>query len=511
MATADSKPESLEKAQPGKVKSTGQRVTSLEQQKQNQNSAQEQNQNHNRRDPGEAWKDTKTGKQLRSRRGSNSLKHVLRNFCIVVAFAVIVAGIIKYCKGDQEFAWDNFVVTSRIVAGDLVGFAGFPRANQTKMRVVVVGGGYAGIAACRDLEAVGVDVTLVERNENFFHKIGGARASVQAGFEEDCVIPYVSLLERADSRVVRGEAIGIDTEASKVQIKRFDGKIIDIPYDALVLAMGMVHGYGQLPDRAMSRAEMVEYLRSEQVRVQNAKEVVVVGGGALGVETATQIRETFPDKTVHLYHSRGKLMSSTIPPISNEFVKVLEEKLLPFQIELHMNAGRLSEKELQERHPGALVISTVGCLPNKSSAQFVPKEWTNPKTGEILVEPTLRVKGGPFNVYAMGDIAATGDYKQARWAFQHAKVLAKNIKGGQEEYHPVTTNPWWAYPLSFIGFYFVRARVQSAAVIGLYLGSTDGLTQFFGILFNDRFAAKKLKKDKMVGHARHWLRLGSHM
>lgn len=56
------------------------------------------------------------------------------------------------------------------------------------------------------------------------------------------------------------------------------------------------------------KASGVDYFKSYQNRVKTASSIVIVGGGAVGVQLATDLKEVYPEKHVTLVHSREKLM-----------------------------------------------------------------------------------------------------------------------------------------------------------------------------------------------------------
>jgi NADH dehydrogenase FAD-containing subunit len=56
------------------------------------------------------------------------------------------------------------------------------------------------------------------------------------------------------------------------------------------------------------KAPSVDYLRSYQQQVKKASKIVIVGGGAVGVQMATDLKEVYPEKDVTLIHSRDRLM-----------------------------------------------------------------------------------------------------------------------------------------------------------------------------------------------------------
>lgn len=52
----------------------------------------------------------------------------------------------------------------------------------------------------------------------------------------------------------------------------------------------------------------INYFKTYQQGVKNAKAIVIVGGGAVGVQMATDLKEIYPEKSVTLVHSRDRIM-----------------------------------------------------------------------------------------------------------------------------------------------------------------------------------------------------------
>lgn len=66
----------------------------------------------------------------------------------------------------------------------------------------------------------------------------------------------------------------------------------------------------------------VAYLQEHAQRVLASSTIVVIGGGAVGVQTATDIKELYPDKSVTLVHSRKTLMNKFHPKLHD----IIEER-----------------------------------------------------------------------------------------------------------------------------------------------------------------------------------------
>ena len=73
----------------------------------------------------------------------------------------------------------------------------------------------------------------------------------------------------------------------------------------------------------------VDYFKAYQEGVKNAKSIVIVGGGAVGVQMATDLGEVYPDKKVTLVHSRDRLMQLYHPQMD----AILQERFKELGIE----------------------------------------------------------------------------------------------------------------------------------------------------------------------------------
>jgi NADH dehydrogenase len=171
-------------------------------------------------------------------------------------------------------------------------------------RVVVVGGGFGGLAAAQALRKAPVDVTLVDRtNHHLFQPLLYQLASGMLSMG-DCAAPIRGMLSRQDNATVAmGEVTGIDPEARELTLDRGER----LGYDHLVVACGADTSYFghdeweepsfalktladavALRDQVLSCFEEAERAPDPETRARHLT-FVVIGGGPTGVEIAGQL------------------------------------------------------------------------------------------------------------------------------------------------------------------------------------------------------------------------------
>lgn len=125
----------------------------------------------------------------------------------------------------------------------------------------------------------------------------------------------------------------------------------EVPYEYLVVATGSGEGV-VLPSRvgADDKEAGIELLRGVQTRIKDAKKVVVVGGGAAGVELATDAKGAYPNKHVVLVHSRDAVMHRFGP----EFRKAALDGLRDLGVEVILGERLVS----QDAEKGTVTLSS---------------------------------------------------------------------------------------------------------------------------------------------------------
>jgi NADH dehydrogenase FAD-containing subunit len=71
---------------------------------------------------------------------------------------------------------------------------------------------------------------------------------------------------------------------------------------------------------SMDKQSGVTYLQDHAQKVARSSKIVVIGGGAVGVQVATDIKELYPAKSVTLVHSRSRLMHNFHPSLNQIIV-----------------------------------------------------------------------------------------------------------------------------------------------------------------------------------------------
>jgi NADH:ubiquinone reductase (H+-translocating) len=181
-----------------------------------------------------------------------------------------------------------------------------PGAAAAGPQVVIVGAGFAGLAAARALRGVPARVTVVDRRNHHLFQPLLYQVATAALNPADISAPIRSVLRRQlNAQVVLGEVAGFDLEARRVRLA--DGGALG--YDHLIVATGATHSYFGRDDWAplapglktledaveIRRRVLLAFERAEREPDPAARTAlltfVVVGGGPTGVELAGALAE----------------------------------------------------------------------------------------------------------------------------------------------------------------------------------------------------------------------------
>ena len=318
-------------------------------------------------------------------------------------------------------------------------------------RVVIIGGGFAGVAAARALKHAPVHVTLVDRRVyNTFQPLLYQVAT--GGLNPGDVTHFLRSLRvhQPNLDVVHEHLMEIDTDARRVRL--LDGQ--ELPYDFLLIATGVTTAYHGTPGAkensfaVYSRSQAIAirdtlFTRLEKAAAQPDRErglsVVVIGGGPTGVEMAGSLAElrdqglepAYPELPGDAFRITLVQRSEILKPFLPKLRAYATEQLRKRDVEVRLGSGvdevcpdavRLSDGSVL---PSDLTIWATGVAPHDEV-----REWSLPldEGNRIRVGEDLQVDG-LAGVFAAGDVATCPqDVPQlAQPAIQGGEHVARQI------------------------------------------------------------------------------------
>ncbi len=345
-------------------------------------------------------------------------------------------------------------------------FMSYSTRNDKQLpRVVIVGGGFGGLAAAQALGTAPVYLTLIDRkNYHTFQPLlyQVATAGLSPG---EIAAPIRSILRhRKNIEVLMAEVTGFDLERRFVEMP--DGKI---PYDYLIVAAGASHAYFGHDDwepfapGLKTIEDAIEIRRRVLLAFELAENqavhgdpctplnFTVVGGGPTGVELAGTLAEISRHALAHEFRSIDPKMAHILlleggprilPSYSEDLSRSAQQQLEHLGVEVrtstmvtNVEAGAVFIGPT--RLSAAVILWAAGV-----AASPLGKILGAPidRAGRVLVQPDLTLPGHP-EVFVIGDLAALKD-KDGRLlpgvapvAMQQGRYSAKMIRRELEPGH----------------------------------------------------------------------------
>lgn len=372
-----------------------------------------------------------------------------------------------------------------------------------KTKIVILGGGFAGLHAAMHLDNTlardpDVEITLINR-DNFFlftpmlHEVAASDLDLT-----NIVNPVRQLLRRVS--FFAGEVESIDLEGKQVKVSHgLDHHHHDLAYDHVVIGLGSITNFFNLPglaDRAFTMKSLGDaiHVRNHLIALLEEADTeccvdirgplltfVVAGGGFAGVETVAAIND-FVRHAVRFYGNLRKEMLRVVlvhpgpvilPELGDQLGQYAQKELAKRNVEIRVKTrvSGLSERGVElstgEMIETRALIWTAGTSPNPVLLDL-PCEKDH---GRLKVNENLQVPSWP-GVWALGDCALipdgkTGNYHPptAQHALREGKVLAHNLMASVEG------GAMKPFSFSTIG--------QLAAI-----GQRAGVARIFGINFS---------------------------
>ena len=308
--------------------------------------------------------------------------------------------------------------------------------NGARPRVLVLGGGFAGIGAAQKLRKADVDVVLVDKND--YHTFQPLLYQVATGLLEQPAVghPIRDLFQDQDNaRLHKDRVTAIDLDAREVQFAELE----PLGYDYLVLGLGAevnffgVEGAAEhafplytLPDAVRLKDHVLNLWeaadKDRKLIDDGALNIVVVGGGPTGVETAGafaelytgSFRKDYPDipadaARILLVEAGPEIFSMFKPEIREYAVEALTKRgveVTTGEVVEAITPLRVTLKSGKELKAHTLVWGAG--LQGNALIQSLGLELE--RGNRIGVDGELRISAHP-EVFAVGDIAAITDAK----------------------------------------------------------------------------------------------------
>jgi NADH dehydrogenase len=308
-----------------------------------------------------------------------------------------------------------------------------PDAPPGRPRVVVVGGGFAGIEVAKGLRRADVDVTLIDRQNHHCFQPLLYQVATAALTSSDVAWPIRGIVgAQRNTTVQLAEVTGIDRAARVVHAGPASW-----PYDYLVLATGSTHSYFGNPEwghfaPGLKTIEDAAYIRRRLLLAFERAEVatdedeqrrlltfVIVGGGPTGVELAGAVSELArkalpldfrridPRRSRILLVEAGPRLLPALPEhLSDYAARALTRKGVEVRVDERVEGVDDDGVETSEGRIGTdTVIWAAGVVASPAA------EWLgvpHDKSGRVAVGPDLSVEGDP-RVFVIGDTATVRD------------------------------------------------------------------------------------------------------
>ncbi|KAF5340263.1 hypothetical protein D9611_007913 [Ephemerocybe angulata] len=309
-------------------------------------------------------------------------------------------------------------------------------------------------------------LVLITPRPEYVNLIGSLRLVTDPSTSyDDVFMPYTKVFGNFPGKIIVGSATSI--EETKIEIARIRSRsagdllgpgqgvgsanvsvaggdvILDtgerVPYDVIILATGSIwEGIVAFPNKP---GEYVEHVESWRRKIRAAQKIVIVGGGPVGIETAGEIKDTYPSKEVTIVQGDRLLLNDVYP---DKFRVSVQRKLESQGVEIilddavkgnpHCLSRPIKTREGRELTCDLLnadgymchQITARGGGANTNYLKFLkPTPLTD--RGYVKVLSTLEVLYHP-GMFALGDIVDLPEVKQlAKISLGHADVVVKNV------------------------------------------------------------------------------------
>jgi NADH dehydrogenase len=301
--------------------------------------------------------------------------------------------------------------------------------------VVIVGGGFGGLAAARALKKAPVEVILIDRNNHHLFQPLLYQVATSVLAPGQIGSPIRSILRNSENTtVILGDVTGVDTAARNIFVSDADRTGVPISYDYLILATGVQHSYfghdefekyapglKSLADAVAIRNKILRAFEQAEAEEDPSRHkelltFVLVGAGPTGVEMASAIAVMVRGSLKREFRridptsARIVLVDMATRPLGTfapELSEAAKRRLTRLGVEVRLGHGvdLIDEQGAVvegERISSKTVIWAAGVAPSPAG------KWLNTETdraGRVRVKGDLTVPNHP-EIFVIGDTAS---------------------------------------------------------------------------------------------------------
>ncbi len=335
-------------------------------------------------------------------------------------------------------------------------------------RVIVVGGGFGGLAAAKALRNTPAEIVLIDRNNHHLFQPLLYQVATTVLTPSQIGTPIRSILRnQKNTTVIMGEVTGVDKDQKRIIVSDADQQNVSVDYDYLILATGATHSYfghnefeqyapglKSLANAEAARNKILQAFETAEAEEDTSRHrdlltFILVGAGPTGVEMASAIailvrstlksdfRRIDPASSRVLLVDMAPRVLGTFPESLSQAAKRRLEKL-GVEVRLGHSVDQIDAEGIivgGERIASKTVIWTAGVAPSPAG------KWLNVTTdraGRVRVQPDVSVPGHP-EIFVVGDTASLDEngkplpgvaqvaIQQGRYA---GKLIHRRITGG---------------------------------------------------------------------------------
>jgi len=334
---------------------------------------------------------------------------------------------------------------------------------MSQPRIVIVGGGFAGLAAAKALRRTPAEIILIDRTNHHLFQPLLYQVATSALTPSQIATPIRSIFRnQKNTTLILGEVTGVDKAQKCVFVSDADRQNVPISYDYLILATGASHSYfghnefaeyapglKSLADAEAARNKILQAFELAEAeedpsRHRDLLTFILVGAGPTGVEMAGAlailVRNTLKSDFRRIDPASARIVlvdmaPRVLGPFSESLSKAAKQRLEKLGVEVrlghsvdHIDADGILVAG--ERIASKTVIWTAGVAPSPAG------KWLNVETdraGRVRIQKDLTVPGHP-EIFVVGDTASLDQNGKplpgvAQVAIQGGRYAGKLIHG----------------------------------------------------------------------------------